>query len=162
MPHGSLSRVIDILGLIAVALISVHGILTPTDKLAVTAIITALCFWISLRTIVIYGCGDRLWPAPAALFLSATLVMGQIGAFLHYANPVTVPQYGAIRLIWGFNLAYLGIALGTVLYVKLQGLNTAVLVDRFYERPPALTSSIKPLLLPSLVIFTVGLGISLA
>jgi hypothetical protein len=156
-----LATVLDLSALCAVLLICLHGVLVPTDELVLHELATAGCFWIALRTVVLYGCGGQLWPAPAAMFLIATLVSSHIGAFFHYASPVTVPQIGALRLIWGLNLAYLSIALGTFLYVKLHGLNTAELVSQFYERPASVPASSRPLLLPSMVILAVGIGMSL-
>jgi hypothetical protein len=161
MPKGSLGLVVDCCGLAAVLLLSLHAILAPNDVLALTAIATALCFWLAFRTVIIYGCGDRLWPAPAAMFLLATLILGHVGGFLHYANPISVPQLGSIRLIWGFNIGYLGLALGTYAYVKLHGINTAKLVDAYYERKPVVPLSNRPLLLPSLVILFLAIAVSM-
>lgn len=161
MAKVSLGLVVDCCGLAAVAALSLRGILVPNDPLVLAEIATALCFWIAFRTVIIYGCGDRLWPAPAAMFLIATLVMGHIGGFFHYANPIVVSQLGALRLIWGFNLGYLGIAAGTYAYVKLTGMNVTKLVDSYYEREPAAPLSSRPLLVPSLIILLIAFTVSM-
>ena len=153
--------VIDLVALCAVLLICVHAILVPADELVLHELATAACFWLAVRTVVLYGCGGQLWPAPAGMFLVATMVTSHIGAFYHYVYPVTVPHIGALRLIWGLNLAYLGIALGTYLYVKLHKLNTAGLVNQFYERPPSIPAGSRTLFLPALLIFATATGLSL-
>lgn len=161
MANKSLSLLIDVCGLVALAAVCLRAILVPLDELVLEEIATVICFWIAMRTVVVYGCGNLLWPAPAAMFLIATLVTGHLGAFYHYAYPITVPQIGALRLIWGFNLAYLSIALGTYLYVKLHGINTAILVRSFFQRPVYFPPSSRALLLPCMVIFVIGIAMSL-
>lgn len=160
---AQLLRALDALGLITTLWMIVRAWLYPENTAWFAAIATVICFWVAIRTVLIYSCGNTFWPAPGMMFLILSLVTNQLGAFVHYQVGwgVMVDRSAAWNMIWGFNLAYLAFALGVFCYAKASVSNSQRLVKEFYERPITVPMSQRNLLVVTGIIFLIGVGASM-
>ncbi len=148
---ANLKKLIDILGPLAILWTVISAWINPNDQPWLAAIVTATCFWIAVRVVVICCCGDQWWPAPGLIFLLLSMLTNHIGAFVHFRSGwgISVEREAAWNMIWAFTLAYAAFACAVWVYFKLSGLDTRKMLEDYYAKPLIFPQWQQSLMLPA-------------